>query len=87
MAEFKQRSCISQYDKKLMGYFKWENSIPQQLNNADCRLHGHVLAQRAMVVQVFPAQRQPVHALGSMSATPCLISSGLRGSAMQRAAA
>jgi hypothetical protein len=27
------------------------------------RLHGHVLAQCAVVVEVFPAQRQPVHAL------------------------
>ena len=31
--------------------------------NADRRLHGHVLAQCTVIVEVFPAQRQTVHAL------------------------
>jgi hypothetical protein len=51
-------------------------------------LHRHVLAQCAVVVEVFPAQRQAVHALAQHVAHAVLdLSSGLRGSAMQRAAA
>ena len=36
--------------------------------HADGRLHRHVLAQRAVVVQVLPAQRQAVHALAQHAA-------------------
>ena len=48
---------------------------------------GQIAPQCLVIVQILPAQRQPYTRWRSMSRTACVMSSGLRGSAMQRAAA